>query len=113
SSWARAIRRWPMRPQAPLMPMCVFMITPRKVAMPRAASGVHLDGFHNFLQVVADLNGAVGEAGPAHPAVAEYLVERFRIRTVVGHRRGRIFQLMPGQNADHALARFDGAFLAQ
>src|SRR5580765_390924 len=84
------------------------MVTPAK---PRAASRVELDGADDLVEVVADLDGAVGEAGAAHAALAQHLVERLRVRAMVCDRGRRVFQLVTGQDTHHALAWFDGALL--
>src|SRR5919201_1402112 len=83
-------------------------------AKPRAApSCIYLDRFDDFLQVVTDLDGTVGVAGPAHAALTEDLVERLRVGAMIRDRRRRVFELMPGEHTHDALTWLDHALLAQ
>ena len=122
SSWASWTMRWPMRPQAPLTPMIgfhgwIFGVDVRAwtpVALCRCSrlqlSRVHLDRLDDLVQVVGHLHRPVGERGPADAAVAQHLVERLLVGAVIGDGRGRVLELVAGQDADDALARRDDAF---
>src|SRR5436309_15568597 len=98
--------RCPIRPQAPLTPMVIFMGGFSRL-------GVYLNRLDDLVQVVGHLNGAVGESGSANAALAQDFVEGLLVGAVIGDSGGRVFELMAGQDADDALARLDHAFLAQ
>src|SRR5437868_8580481 len=74
-------------------------------------SRIQLDRLDDLFEVVADLYGAVGERGPLDAALAEDFVKGLLVGAVVRHRRGRVFELVAGENANDALARGNDFFL--
>src|SRR5437870_4514302 len=86
SSYASCRMRCPMRPQAPLTPMMVFI------------SGVNLNGFDDFVQIVRHLHGPVRIRGAADAALAEHFVESLLIGTMIRDRCGGVLELVPGQD---------------
>src|SRR5438105_6761168 len=99
SSYASCRMRCPMRPQAPLTPMMVFI------------SGVNLNGFDDFVQIVRHLHGPVRIGRATDTAFAEHLIEGLLISAMIRDRGRWVLELMPRQNAYDALARLDNALM--
>ena len=55
----------------------------------------------------------MANARPPHAPAAEHLVELLLVGRVIGNGRGRIFELMAGQDADHALVAADDPLIAE
>src|SRR6266849_2973535 len=105
SSWASCRIRSPIRPQTPLMPIIVFILL--------ATSRIHLDRLDDFVQLIRHLHRPVGKARAADAAFAQNFVEGLLIGTVISHGCGRVFELVAGQDANHAFAGGDDALLSQ
>ena len=108
---------WPVRhrqdPRSQSMLDGVKRIVSRASANSPARSTVQANRFDNFAQVVGNRNRPIGERSATHAAAAQNLVELILVRRMVGHRGRGIFQLMPGEDTDHALVGTDDAFLAE
>src|SRR5262249_27926998 len=65
------------------------------------------DDVDDFSQVVLHDDGAVGVGRRVHPLFAELFFELVGVGRVIGDGCRRVFQLMPGENANHAVAGGD------
>ena len=65
-----------------------------------SGSGVKFDGAANGLEVVGDLDGAVGVAGAFDAADTQDFLELFLVGAVVGDGGGGIFHLVCCEDAD-------------
>ena len=66
--------------------------------------GIEGDRPDDVVEVVGDDDRAVGEPGAADAAAAQHLLEVVLVGAVVGDGRGRVLELVAGQDADDAVA---------
>src|SRR5439155_8092172 len=74
---------------------------------------IELDRLDDLAQVIRHSDSPVGEAGAADAAAAEDFVELLLVGGVIGDSRGRVFELMAGEDADDALVGADHALIAE
>jgi len=68
---------------------------------------------NNLIKVVWHLHGPIRIGCRRTPALAQHIIKRFLIGAVISHGRGRVFQLVPGEDADDAGRSGRSRLLAQ
>ena len=71
------------------------------------------DRADDVVQIVGHHDWAIGETRPEHASRSQHLIELSLVGAVVGDRGRGVLELMPGQDAHHAVRRGDHALFPQ
>ncbi len=64
---------------------------------------VKLNRLNDLIEIIVDLNRPIRKRGSFDPALRQDLIKHILVTTVICNGCIRIFELMPGQNANYAI----------